>query len=64
MEPDSHVALIVRRFERDASPDDWVSLMGAASCDTDPGKAYLQRMVQWALGRVDANRFEAINASG
>lgn len=50
-DPDSYVALAVRRFERDASPDDWVSLMGAASREADPGKACLQRMVQWALSR-------------
>ena len=49
-DPDSYIAFVVRRFERDASPDDWVSLMGAASRESDPGKACLQRMVQWALG--------------
>jgi hypothetical protein len=49
IDPDAYVLAAVRRFEQGAGPDDWVSLMGAASGHADPGKACLQRMVQWAL---------------
>ena len=51
IDPDSYVVAAVRRFEREASSEDWVSLMGAVSGHTDPGKACLQRMVRWALQR-------------
>jgi hypothetical protein len=50
-DPDAYVVAAVRRFERDATSEDWVSLMGATSRDVDPGKACLQRMVEWALLR-------------
>jgi hypothetical protein len=48
-EPDTYILSAVRRFERHASPDDWVSLMGAASGSADPGAACLKRIVEWAL---------------
>jgi hypothetical protein len=51
IDPDAYVVAAVRRFEQGASAEDWVSLMGAASADADPGKACLQRMVRWALQR-------------
>lgn len=51
LDPEAYVARAVRRFEREASPEDWVSLMGAASGQADPGRACVQRMVQWALHR-------------
>jgi hypothetical protein len=41
----------VRRFERDASPDDWVSLMGDVSRHPDSGGACLKRIVGWALSQ-------------
>jgi hypothetical protein len=50
-DPDSYVMFAVRRFERGASPDDWVSLMGDVSRDVDSGGACLRRIVQWALGQ-------------
>jgi hypothetical protein len=50
-DPDSYVLFAVRRFERAASPDDWVSLMGDVSRDPDSGGACLRRIVQWALGQ-------------
>jgi hypothetical protein len=51
IDPDAYVVAAVRRFEQGASPEDWVSLMGAASRHADPGKVCLQRMVHWALQR-------------
>jgi hypothetical protein len=39
----------VRRFERGASPDEWVSLMGDVSRHPDSGGACLKRIVGWAL---------------
>jgi hypothetical protein len=50
-EPDEYVVAAVHRFEQGATSEDWVSLMGAASREADPGKACLQRMVEWALLR-------------
>jgi hypothetical protein len=50
-DPDSIVAMAVRRFEQGATPDDWVSLMGKLSGSADPGKACLQQMVRWSLQR-------------
>lgn len=41
----------VQAFEREASPDDWVSMMGVVAKEPDPGKACLRRMVEWALLR-------------
>lgn len=49
MEPDVYVLSAVRRFEREASPDDWTSLMGAAVANPDAGRVCLQRIVDWAL---------------
>jgi hypothetical protein len=48
-DPDSYILTAVRRFEHSASPDDWVSLMGAVSGEPDSGGACLRRIVQWAL---------------
>jgi hypothetical protein len=48
-DPDSYVLAAVRRFERDASPDDWTSLMSDASRQADSGGACLRRIVEWAL---------------
>jgi hypothetical protein len=53
-EPDAYVLSAVRRFERDASPDDWVSLMGALTADDDAGGACLKRIVDWSLRRDQA----------
>jgi hypothetical protein len=53
LEPDEYVLAAVRLFERHASPDDWVSLMGAASGEPDSGRACLKRIVEWAL-RADS----------
>lgn len=50
-DPDSYVLFAVRRFERGASPDDWVSLMGDVSRGPDAGGVCLKRIVQWALGQ-------------
>jgi len=55
LEPDEYLLTAVRRFERHASPDDWVSLMGAASGDSDAGRACLRRIAEWAL-RADDRR--------
>jgi hypothetical protein len=49
VEPDAYILSAIRRFERHASSDDWVSLMGAASGSADPGAACLKRIVEWAL---------------
>ena len=49
LEPDEYVLAAIRLFERHASPDDWVSLMGAASGAPDAGRACLKRIVEWAL---------------
>jgi hypothetical protein len=51
LDPADYVVAAVRRFERGASSEDWVSLMGAASGLADPGSACLRRMVEWALQR-------------
>lgn len=59
VEPDEYVLVAIRRFEREAGPDDWISLMGAASGSEDPGKTCLQRMVRWAL--VEGDRAEIGN---
>lgn len=48
-DPDSYVLFAVRRFERGASPDDWVSLMSDLSRQPDSGGACLRRIVQWAI---------------
>jgi hypothetical protein len=52
LEPDEYVLAAVRLFERHASSDDWVSLMGAATGEADSGRACLRRIVEWVL-RVD-----------
>lgn len=49
VEPDVYVLAAIRMFERHASPDDWVSLMGAASGVPDAGRACLRRIVEWML---------------
>jgi hypothetical protein len=49
MEPDDYVIAAVRRFERTANAEDWVTLMGIASGHAEPGSACLRRMVERAL---------------
>jgi hypothetical protein len=55
MEPDDYVIAAVRRFERTASAEDWVTLMSVASGHADPGRACLRRMVERTLAE-DAGR--------
>jgi hypothetical protein len=50
-DPDSYILFAVRRFERAASPDEWVSLMGDVSRHPDSGGACLKRIVGWALSQ-------------
>lgn len=53
MDPDAFVVAAVRRFEREASGEDWVTLMGIAAAHPDPGGACLRRMVEHALRAAD-----------
>lgn len=39
----------IDRFSREASDEDWVSLIGAMGQTTDPGQVCLRRMVEFAL---------------
>lgn len=49
LDPDEYIVAAVRRFEQEASADEWVTLMGAATNDANPGNACLKRMVERAL---------------
>ncbi|MCC6946203.1 MAG: hypothetical protein IT539_00415 [Bradyrhizobiaceae bacterium] len=55
IDPDDYVIAAVRRFEHSASADDWVTLMGAASGDANPGGACIRRMVERALAEDAAH---------
>ena len=53
-EPASFARLAVSRFERHASPEDWVNLMSRLSGAADPAQACLEFMVRWSLRAAQA----------
>ena len=48
-QPEAFARLAVARFERHASPEDWVNLMSRLSGAADPALACLESMVRWSL---------------
>ncbi|WBY02503.1 hypothetical protein PE066_02920 [Ramlibacter tataouinensis] len=48
-QPEAFARLAVSRFERHASPEDWVNLMSRVSGAADPAQACLEFMVRWSL---------------
>ena len=48
-QPEAFARLAVPRFERHASPEDWVNLMSRVSGAADPAQACLEFMVRWSL---------------
>jgi hypothetical protein len=57
IDPDTYVAMAVRRFEREASDEEWMGLVSVASRAADPGKAGLSFVVRSVVER-DAPRTE------
>jgi len=51
-EPAAFARLAVSRFERHASPEDWVELMSRLPGADDPAEACLEFMVRWSLRRA------------
>lgn len=49
-EPEQFVRQCVARFERQATPEDWTTLMSRLPGAADPGTACLEFMVRWGLG--------------
>jgi hypothetical protein len=64
LDPDHYIMAAVKRFEREASGDDWVTLMGAASRHANPGSACLRYMVERALNADAAGVETGESASG
>lgn len=48
-QPEAFARMAVSRFERQASPEDWVNLMSRLSGAADPAQACLEFMVRWSL---------------
>lgn len=61
IDPDQYIVGAVRRFERDATGDDWATLISAVARHPNPGSACLRCMVERALTadaadvRIDGN---------
>ena len=51
-EPAAFARIAVSRFERHASPEDWVELMSRLPGAADPAEACLEFMVRWSLRRA------------
>lgn len=47
--PGEYVANAVRRFAARAGDEDWLGLMTMMERSPDPGRAALEKMLQWAL---------------
>jgi hypothetical protein len=54
-QPESFARAAVIDFERHASEEDWATMMSAIRRAADPGKACLETMVRWLLGRPAAS---------
>ena len=52
--PGAFARAAVMSFERQASEEDWASLMSAIRSAPDPGKACLETMVRWQFQRTPA----------
>lgn len=61
--PGEYVANASRRFAALAGDEDWLGLMTAMERAADPGRAALDRMLQWSLAR-DATESEPEQKSG
>lgn len=51
-DPAAFARIAVSRFERHASPEDWVNLMSRLPGAADPAEACLEFMVRWSLRRT------------
>lgn len=62
--PGEYVANASRRFAAQAGDEDWLALMTAMERADDPGRAALDRMLQWALVRDATQTSETCRACG
>lgn len=61
-DPGTYVANGARRFASRASDEDWLGLMNAIERTDDPGRAVLERIVNWSLDQ-DAAQLDAAHAA-
>lgn len=57
--PDAFARAAVASFERDASEEDWATLLSSIRTVERPGLACLEAMVRWQLRRMRAARNDA-----
>ncbi len=47
----SYVIATIRKFERDASSDDWTTLISAITAGTNPSAMCIKRIIEWQIMR-------------
>lgn len=56
LDPEQFARQAVARFERQASPDDWTTLMSRLPSAEDPAATCLEFMVRWSLAQAMSSR--------